>query len=109
MSTDPRVMAMAEALEPRCMSYQLNRTEVEGLAEVAVAALDAYDEPKFRSVVHECCERPVEADLRERIAAEIEANACVVCQKAGRAKRGARHTPCGYWFAAARIARGETP
>jgi len=45
------------------------------LDEVAVAALDAYDAPKFSSVVHECCERPTEADLRERIAREIEAMA----------------------------------
>ena len=42
-------------------------------ASRAVAALDAYDGPKFSSVVHECCERPTEVDLRKRIAQEIEA------------------------------------
>ena len=43
----------------------------EHQAEAVMAALDAYDGPKFSSVVHECCERPTEVDLRKRIAQEI--------------------------------------
>jgi len=65
-------------------------------ASRAVAALDAYDGPKFSSVVHECCERPTEVDLRKRIAQEIEA-----------AHRTA--PDCCAYDVAARIARGTDP
>jgi len=43
---------------------------------------------------------------RERIAADLEFNACVNCRKAKRGLSGTLHMGCRYWFAAARIARG---
>ena len=76
------------------------------LDAVAVAALDAYDGPRFSSVVHECCERPTEADLRERIAQEIEACLPTPCRDLG---RGCACSLCYETHAyrdAARIARG---
>lgn len=57
------------------------------------------------------CESFVEEAVRaegERIAREVEANACTVCRKAGRGKRGSQHECCRYWYAAARIARGQS-
>ena len=105
MATDPRVEAVRQAL-----GGHLGITDPPAgqcCAEVVVAALDAYDAPKFSSVVHECCERPTEADLRERTAGDLESRACVKCQKVSRQLRGRAHDPCGYWLAAARIARGR--
>jgi hypothetical protein len=63
VSADPRVEAVAGALAelPFIRTGFLNRRRV---AAAAVDALDAYDGPKFSSVVHECCERPTEVDLR---------------------------------------------
>jgi len=94
MATDPRVEAVRQAL-----GGHLGITDPPAgqcCAEVVVAALDAYDAPKFSSVVHECCERPTEADLRKRIAQEIEA-----------AHRTA--PDCCAYDVAARIARGTDP
>jgi len=70
VTADPRVEAVADALwkDDACGN---TRDHYRALAVVAVAALDAHDGPKFSSVVHECCERPTEADLRKRIAQEI--------------------------------------
>jgi hypothetical protein len=90
VSDDPRVNIVEDALDaylvdhPRwcdqpCCEFTDEREAsyaalVREAAAIAVEALDAYDGPKFSSVVHECCERPIEADLRERIAQEIEAH-----------------------------------
>ena len=71
--TDPRVEIVRQALGGHLGIAAPPAGQC--CAEVVVAALDAYDAPKFSSVVHECCERPTEADLRERIAREIEAMA----------------------------------
>ena len=94
MTADPRVEAVAEALRS-CYRADEPFTPA-ALAPIAVAALDAYDGPKFSSVVHECCERPTEVDLRKRIAQEIEA-----------AHRTA--PDCCAYDVAARIARGTDP
>ena len=80
---DPRVEAVAEALAIldnacvpenecfwECAESALSR--MRDYAAVAVAALDAYDGPKFSSVVHECCERPTEADLRQKIVSALD-------------------------------------
>ena len=77
MTADPRVEVVAEALSRYPAAEPFTPA---ALAPVAVAALDAYDAPKFSSVVHECCERPTEADLRERIAREIDDLAVVVAE-----------------------------
>jgi len=97
MATDPRVEAVRQAL-----GGHLGITDPPAgqcCAEVVVAALDAYDAPKFTSVVHECCERP-EADLRERIAQEIESK----CRYMNHENRRL----CQRCTAAARIARGQS-
>lgn len=112
-SGDPRVEAVTEALETHYASGYYCRcgeevNSVAGhMAAAAVAALDAYDGPKFNSVVHECCERPTEADLRERIAREIEACLPTPCRDLG---RGCACSLCYETHAyrdAARIARGQ--
>ena len=105
MTADPRVEAVSEALW-RDDSCGNTRDHYRDLAAVAVAALDAYDGPRFSSVVHECCERPTEADLRERIAQEIEACLPTPCRDLG---RGCACSLCYETHAyrdAARIARG---
>lgn len=61
----------------------------------------------FAAACESFVEEAVRAE-RERIARGLEADACVVCQEAGRAKRGSRHTNCAYWFAAARNVRGQS-
>ena len=112
VSTDPRVLAVAEALRrwPNGVWLTLPGPVLlhRQAAEVAVAALDAYDEPKFRSVVHECCERPVEADLRERIAAEIEAEAETAERIFCAFHSGTPGVAAAMRYAAS-IVRGETP
>ena len=98
MATDPRVEAVRQAL-----GGHLGITDPPAgqcCAEVVVAALDAYDAPKFSSVVHECCERPTEVDLRERIAQEIESK----CRYMNHENRRL----CQRCTAAARIARGQS-
>lgn len=92
--TDPRVEIVRQALGGHLGIADPPAGQC--CAEVVVAALDAYDAPKFTSVVHECCERPTEVDLRERIAQEIEA-----------AHRTA--PDCCAYDVAARIARGTDP
>lgn len=92
MTADPRVEAVFEALwrDDSCGS---TRDHYRDLAAVAVAALDAYDRkhPIFADATHYAA---VEADLRERIAQEIEA-----------AHRAA--PDCCAYDVAARIARGQ--
>lgn len=98
MAADPRVEAVRQAL-----GGHLGITDPPAgqcCAEVVVAALDAYDAPKFSSVVHECCERPTEVDLRERIAQEIESK----CRYMNHENRRL----CQRCTAAARIARGQS-
>lgn len=101
MTADPRVEAVAVAWD---LDTDLDTFDdpvwPRRLAAVAVAALDAYDAPKFSSVVHECCERPTEVDLRERIAQEIESK----CRYMNHENRRL----CQRCTAAARIARGQS-
>ena len=112
MSNDSRVQAVVEAMDADINAYvegkHQNPPNNERMAAVAVAALDAYDAPKFSSVVHDCCLRPTEADLRERIAAAIEAEANVQYEGgAGTNTEYGRGVADGM-ESAARIARGQS-
>jgi len=76
VTADPRVEAVAEALRRR---YRADEPFTPAaLAPIAVAALDAYDGPKFSSVVHGCCER---AEQAEAAIARVRA----LCDEADRA------------------------
>lgn len=111
MSTDPRVAVVAEALlrhnDPkRYEQHPYIAVEAyEGAAEVAVAALDAYD--ASQSPYTHRTTAQIEADLRERIASEIDQEWAVARDQVGR-------RPDAYdegWLDgvehAARIARGQ--
>ena len=82
MTADPRVEAVAEAMDADVNAYvngeHRNPPNNTRMATVAVVALDAYDKEHPRVVWSEyeaLIKDTVEADLRERIAREIEAMA----------------------------------
>lgn len=122
MTADPRVEVVARALLdvseawPRTGDALDDAYLARKYARAAVAALDEHYRSKGPITfsagagehITEAIGKRIEADLRERIAREIEADACRKCVKAGRQLRGRIHEPCGYWLAAARIARGES-
>ena len=66
------------------------------------AALDMIEE------IHQVTVGDLEKVVREKVAVELEANACVRCINAGRSLAGPYHTVCRYWFASAKTARGSS-